>query len=263
LPPEPAGDDVMRYADEPVPATMHSMQPNTVETVLTGGENGLKNDEKGGIVKKPFEPAKTIEEAEKYFNDVLGLSGTGYKTMNLDVANMINKEIQSAYDLFGNVNVGGHLNGINIVTNKKYVAGYSPDTKNILLQKQNVADKSSLEKMTTQAKEQFNSHFWCTDNAEHTIRHELGHAIQHWLTDADATKRGKISALRNKLLDDCGIPKWKLNDTKERKKAAGGLISYYALKTDKELIAESVAEYMTGNPRETAKKVIEILMKGR
>jgi len=96
--------------------------------------------------------------------------------MNIDVANMINKEVQSIYNVFGNVNKSGYLKGI-----KK----------------------------------------------------------------------------------DCGIASWNLKDTKERKKAAADKISYYALKDNNEFISESIAEYMAGNPRDTAKKVVEILFGGR
>ena len=37
--------------------------------------------------------------------------------------------------------------------------------------------------------------------------------------------------------------------------------SYYALRDDWEFIAEAVAEYMGGSPRETARKVMDILLR--
>lgn len=105
--------------------------------------------------------------------------------------------------------------------------------------------------------------FWSTKAKEHTIRHEAGHAVQHWLTDNNSDKLDKLTELRENIKKICGITEWNMFDTKENMKKAGEFISYYALRDNGEFIAESVAEYMDGNPRETAKKVIEILLEGR
>ena len=53
----------------------------------------------GKIASNKFTPAKTIEEAKKYAKDVLGLECFNYGDINIDVANVINKEIQAVYDI--------------------------------------------------------------------------------------------------------------------------------------------------------------------
>lgn len=103
-------------------------------------------------------------------------------------------------------------------------------------------------------------------SSEHSIRHELGHAIVMLFVRDKGTfnnpKADKITALNNKITEECGISKWSAGD-REHFKAAGDKLSYYGLMNDKEFVAESIAEYMNGNPRETAKTVVDILLEGR
>jgi len=208
--------------------------------------------------------AKTKKEAQNYFIENLGLMSNDYMTMHLDIANMVNCEVKAIYDIFGNLNAGGHLKGFQITTRllPGEVARYSSSSKEISLRKEDVMYGTSMIKMGTDAQKNLDIGFWSTNKPEHAVRHELGHAVWYLLTEANAAKRNKISALRNQWLKDCGIDVWYLDrNTKEQKLTAGKLISYYALRNDKELIAESVAEYMAGNPRETAKKIVELLLK--
>ena len=74
-------------------------------------------------------------------------------------------------------------------------------------------------------------------------------------------KQKQIAALRNELEKACGITQWSLNDSAENMKKAGQYLSYYALRDNWEFIAEAVAEYMGGSPRETARKVMDILLR--
>jgi len=209
-----------------------------------------------------FKDAQSIEEAKNYAKNVLGFSTVDYDKFNLDVANMVNKEITSIYNIFGNINEAGHLSGVEIYPKKTdWYAAYSPGWKEIFMK--NVSAKTAIKKMATDAKNNFKLGFWSTDNAEHAIRHETGHAIQHWFTDNNADKLKKITELRNKVMKSCGITTWNIHDTPEHMKAAGDVISYYALRNEGELIAESVAEYMAGNPRTIAKQVVEILLEGK
>lgn len=221
---------------------------------------------KGGIIKSnkakladKFSVAESIEKAQEYARDVLKFDYYQYEKFNLDVANMVNYEITRGYDLFGNVHDGGYLDGIMLYPKKSdWVAAYSPSFHTIYMK--NVSAKNSLSQMAKEAKEQFEIGFWSDSAAEHAVRHEFGHAVQHLFTDNNAEKLKKISTLREKILKDCKITEWKLDDTSENTKKAGDIISYYALRNDGEFIAESVAEYLNGNPRDTAKKVIEILL---
>ncbi len=59
---------------------------------------------------------------------------------------------------------------------------------------------------------------------------------------------------------ECNIDIWEQKASKEVMKKAGEQLSYYGLYTSGEFIAESVAEYLTGNPRNIAKKVVDILL---
>ncbi len=82
-----------------------------------------------------------------------------------------------------------------------------------------------------------------------------------FLQKNNAAKQKQIAALRNELEKICGITQWSLNDSAENMKKAGQYLSYYALRDDWEFIAEAVAEYMGGSPRETARKVMDILLR--
>lgn len=177
---------------------------------------------------------------------------------------MINKEITDMYEEFGNLHEMGVLDEIFIVTGKKsWYAAYQRQTGMLMLSKSNVSRKTALKKLKEDAKRNKELGFWSTDAAEHSVRHELGHAIDYaYVRDKgvlDNPKADKITALNSKTTDDCGISRWSTSD-RDHFKAAGEKLSYYGLMNDKEFVAESVAEYMNGNPREISKNVIDILL---
>jgi len=148
--------------------------------------------------------AKTKEDAQRYFTENLGLISNDYMVMHLDIANMINYEVKAVYDIFGNLNASGYLNGFQITSRllPGEVARYSPSSKEISLRKEDVMYKTSMVKMGTDAQKNLDIGFWSTNKPEHAIRHELGHAVWYLLTEANAAKRNKISVLRNQLLKD-------------------------------------------------------------
>lgn len=229
-------------------------------------KNRLDTGQNDDIIKESkYQPVKTIEEAIEYLRE-LGIS-TSYdykKSVNLDVANMINKEITDMYDQFGNLHDMGVLDEIFIVTGKKsWYAAYQRQTGMLMLSKSNVSRKTAISKLAKDAKDNKDIGFWSTGVAEHSIRHELGHAVDYALVRdkgiINNPKADKITALNNKVTEECGISRWSTGD-REHFKAAGDKLSYYGLMNDKEFVAESVAEYMNGNPRDTAKAVIDILM---
>lgn len=229
-------------------------------------KNRLDTGQNYDIIKESkYQPVKTIEEAIEYLRE-LGIS-TSYdykKSVNLDVANMINKEITDMYDQFGNLHDMGVLDEIFIVTGKKsWYAAYQRQTGMLMLSKSNVSRKTAISKLAKDAKDNKDIGFWSTGVAEHSIRHELGHAVDYALVRdkgiINNPKADKITALNNKVTEECGISRWSTGD-REHFKAAGDKLSYYGLMNDKEFVAESVAEYMNGNPRDTAKAVIDILM---
>lgn len=213
-----------------------------------------------------FKKANTIEEAEKFARDVLKLRLIDYDKFHLDVANMINKELTEFYNVFGNLNEKKALENIEIYSklNKDAVAAYYLPLKTILMK--NVKSKTALSKMQKTAEECFEAGFWTTNKKEHAIRHETGHAIQHMILDNNSKKTAKIANLRKTIAEKYGIYNeidWKKGQWDDEKmKKIGNEISYYALYTDGEFVAESVAEYMAGNPRKIAKEVVDILLEG-
>ena len=220
----------------------------------------LTNDENKSLIKE-FKNAKTIEEAENYAKDILGLSKTNYSNMHVDVANTINFEITKLYDVFKGIDKSGCLKGFTVVKSKDLpsgsLAGYCPSIGTIRIK--NVSYKTSLKRMEEKAISGFDSGWCSTSSAEHIIRHELGHSVQHWLADTDMVKLLKIDDLRKEVYNKCELGPWYHGASEEDKKKAGEYLSYYGLMDNGEFIAESVAEYMSGNPRNVAKKVIDIL----
>ena len=216
-----------------------------------------------------FVAANTINDAKEYAQKTLGLNTSMWADMNIDVANMVNHEVLKIYSEFGNLKNGGVLDGIRILSgNQNFVAAYSPQMKEAFLLKKNVKYKTSLKKMKEKAEEQAKAGFWSSTAAEHSARHELGHAVQYMITQKYTRNNAptgilkEIDDMRTAIMNDIGITTWSTSDTDEHMLAAGKILSYYGLKDNGEFIAESIAEYMNGSPRETAKKVIELLKKG-
>lgn len=221
--------------------------------------NDFRSDENNSVTE--FKKAKTIEEAENYAKNILGLSATNYSNMHVDVANTINFEITKLYDVFKGIDKSGCLKGFTVVKSKDLpsgsLAGYCPSIGTIRIK--NVSYKTSLKRMEEKAISGFDSGWCSTSSAEHIIRHELGHSVQHWLADTDMVKLLKIDDLRKEVYNKCELGPWYHGASEEDKKKAGEYLSYYGLMDNGEFIAESVAEYMSGNPRNVAKKVIDIL----
>lgn len=206
-----------------------------------------------------FSPANSIEEAKRFALQTLNLENIDYSRFDLSVANMVNQEINRFYNIFGDLHEKGVLRAVmNYPKKSSFYAAYQPGYGVVYMK--NVNSKNSLAKMLKDAKIQYKSGFWSTGTAEHAVRHELGHAIQHLYTDKDAVMRNKISVLRKNVASACGITNWSMSESKDVMLKAGEMLSYYGLKNDGEFIAECVAEYIGGAPRETARKVVNILL---
>lgn len=100
---------------------------------------------------------------------------------------------------------------------------------------------------------------WSTASVYHSFRHELGHALQASMKKNDpdySQKLEKIETIRKALLDSLTNldESAKIELMKKR-------LSVYGLadETD-EFISECIAEFCNGNPRETAKTVVDILL---
>ena len=232
--------------------------------------NGNINAEAEDNIKIGFTPASTMEEAKDFARNVLGIDPVMWGKMDLSVANMINKEILRVYKEFGDLKKADLLRGVEVVSvNADFVAAYFYPAREIILREEEFAKKNSIAMLQRIAERNFNDGFWSTSNKEHAIRHELGHAIGRSVTNRCIDGNGmpvgvlkEIDELRNYIIKECGIDNWRMDDTKEHTLAAGEYLSYYGLETNSEFIAESVAEYLGGNPRGTAQIVMKLLKRG-
>ncbi len=198
-----------------------------------------------------------IVAAMQYANGNLKVDTYGYQNMSIEAANMVNAEIKKCFNIFGDLKSKGVLDSIKVIDDDKIngVAAYSPPLKQILLKKKYVNAINPKKAMQEISRMNYEAGFWSTDAPEHQIRHELGHAVERLL---DSVKTQKIEAIREKIVLDCGITKWSRQD-KTHFNEAGKYLSYYALETNGEFIAESIAEYLNGNPRNTAQMVVNII----
>lgn len=220
--------------------------------------------------ERQYKESSTIEEAKSYLK-TLGISTSDYDNVNLGYANNLNKILTDYYNTFGNLNKSGYLDEIRIVPKLSSVAGYQPNYHAVLLQKKDTSTKNILSKLEKDAQSEKVLGWWSTGDSGTVIRHELGHAIHHMYTDAvtggafgnTVVKSNEITKLRKEFMSELGIDKYNgSNEELEIINKAGEKFSYYALRNDGEFVAEAVAEYMAGNPRETARRVVEILIGG-
>lgn len=65
-----------------------------------GSKDGLKKLTKNGIIKKEFTPAKTIQEANEYATQTLGISSADYTGLHIDVANECNQGLTDYFNRF-------------------------------------------------------------------------------------------------------------------------------------------------------------------
>ena len=206
--------------------------------------------------------ANSVNEAKEILKNRFGVTGEGYyDKINIEIANNINKELKKFYETFGNLKQKGVLDSIRVLDNPKadYEASYTKAMKEVGLLKHKVQYKNSVTKIKEEAVFQYKYGIWSSSDNMHFLRHELGHAVGYTL---DTVKMKEIEDLRVDILSSLRINQPDMNNiNKADALVAGTKISYYGLVSDKEFIAESIAEFMTGHPRETAKKVVEIILR--
>lgn len=215
-------------------------------------------DKKEVIKGEPniFRPAKTKEEAEEYIQNKHNIKAD-YSKFHLDVANAINEDMDRIIDILGELPT---LKEIGTFIKKKSVSVkgmYQPGSQRISLR--NVGNKNSLGHLGKIAKDAKKTGHFSTGSELHTFRHEVGHAYSEAYRDkliGDISRMKEIGNLRQEIVNETLI-------TKRGTVVYGEKISIYGMTNPEELIAESIAEYLDGNPREIAQKVVDILIYGR
>lgn len=213
--------------------------------------------------EREFKTAENYADAKKYAYDTLGIEYNMLEKANINVLNAMNKEIARIYDKFGNLHDNHVLTYIANYRkrNADFYAAYNRLVNTVLLKGNKISSASALTNMGKNAAEQYSIGFWSTPNAMHSIRHELGHAIEKLYYRSDLEMMREITELRQRICDEVGVEVWSMQDSRETIKKAGQFLSYYGLMDDGEFIAESVASYMSENPKPVAEKVINILLR--
>lgn len=189
------------------------------------------------------------------FNKV---SGTKEITENL--AKEFSDQHDKAAKLFGFEKLD-KMNSVDILPyrNDGFYGSYTPASGVVTIF--GAGGKDGRAFMAKVAKEMKKKGSWSTDSPLHAYRHELGHAIQEQLSASDsgyAEKLKMITDLRQSILNDLT----KLPESDIIKEKAKMLSVYGFDDTDgiDEFISESIAEYLNGKPRPTAKKIVDILL---
>ena len=211
-----------------------------------------------------FSKGDDIYEAIRFAENGLNIKASAnYSAMNVDVANMVNESIANAFNIFDGLEAKGYISGIYIVTDDdNFVGAYNTLTKQIKFKKDYVTPSGSIERIAKIAIRQNRQGFWSTDSPAHCVRHEIGHALENMIRTEYPERIAEIEEIRVSLAEKCGIIDYS-SSRKDRHlvKKAGQYISYYGLADESELIAESVAEYLNGNPRKVAMDVMSILLR--
>lgn len=215
--------------------------------------------------KKTFadgDKPNTVHEAKGKKNKF----STSIKIDNVDGSKPMTEQLQSElsneYDKF--TETFGKLDNIRSVTAVQYQndgvwGAYNDNSYELYLFGAGGNDGKAV--MVKTAKSLRKSGDWSTNSPFHAFRHELGHALQNKLRKSDklySEKLKKITEIRNNINE-------RLTNDKESDiiKLRKSILSEYGLNPKYDLdefISECIAEYCNGNPRDTAKSVVEILL---
>ena len=167
----------------------------------------------------------------------------------MSIANEVNKTANQIKSIFGEESLSAleRVGTFPAGFSTRWKGLYSVNDKALYLR--NVKGKS-LENMAKLCSEEHTRGWWSTGSEYHVIRHELGHAIE-----ASAGWGEEVTVSVNKYFTQ--VKQEKLRS--RGKMLSSDYLSEYGFTNVHEFIAESVAEYLSENPRETAIKVVEIL----
>ncbi|MFC3802702.1 minor capsid protein [Cohnella sp. GCM10012308] len=262
------------WAEKNVPPDSPAPEPPKPKTPPASNPIPAPTDA-GLPAPRPFQPARSIKEAEEAARRDYGFDDVDFAGMDLENANDLNKAINIALREFPSVK--GFVKTLKAVDTDEYVAQMAmglrdaPDVMHAQLTVSthyyNVADIDDTIKASVDAK------YWpAGSNRQSVFIHEFGHVVEY----AHALKLlGGWTGLQM-LADEIQIALMRLDRGKLSKEivaealAVLGIentpqnivdeLSQYAATNSKETLAEAVAEAVgTDNPRRLAVKILEIL----
>lgn len=235
--------------------------PDWKKSLVDGDTDGLQEADATDIMKeKPkqaFVPATTKADAMDWCKRTFGIDGD-YSKYHIDSANAVNEGLLRIQETFGAKcfdklkSVGTFPKGYST----SWAGAYAPSKEALWLR--NVSNKDCLGKLKAVAESQKRIGHWSTGDAMHTIYHEIGHAVSRAIevekSTESMTRFQRIEALRKSIQNE-------VFQKKGGTAMYADYLSKYGMTNMNEFIAESVAEYMVGNPRDTAKQVVDLLTK--
>lgn len=212
--------------------------------------------------EKMFVNTNTVHEAKGKKNKIATSIIIDNTSDSKPMTNQLQNELSNEYDKF--TETFGKLDNIRSVTAVPYQnngvwGAYNDNSYELYLFGTGGNNGKSV--MTKTARVLHKSGDWSTNSPYHAFRHELGHALQNKLRKNDKLypeKLKKIAEIRN------NINRRLTNNTEsDIIKSRKSILSEYGLNPKYDLdefISECIAEYCNGNPRDTAKSVVKILL---
>lgn len=176
----------------------------------------------------------------------------------------IEKEYERFTDTFGQIDTISSIGAMAYRGGNEY-GGFYPNSREIMLL--GAGGENGRAFLAQVAKAHKKSGEWSTASPMHTIRHEMGHALQLHMSINDKyfdRRMEEIEVIYNAVNKEMMQNINRLTNPTESDiiKARGKKLSSYGLVSIEEFISECVAEYQNGSPRATAQSVVEILLKG-
>lgn len=210
-------------------------------------------------------PVNTSAQIQQVEQEALELKvQADYSNYTPELAKTVNQSIREVQDQFG------ELTELNLVGTHPNVQGdvagaFFPNTG--LLALRNPGQPDIMQVMKDEAEAQFASGGWSTGDARHVIVHELGHALEkQYLTPE---KRAELERIRKaEVLRVTGDENTDIEYAAKEKspmmdswgKSAKEDLSLYGLISVKEMISESLAQNILGEPGGIAQQTILILL---
>lgn len=181
------------------------------------------------------------------------------------ISKALRQELTNEYDRF--TQVFGNIDTVTAVEAHAYTGnhiygGYNDNSG--IIELRGAGGDNGKQFMQTTAREMKKQGIWSTASPLHQFRHELAHGWQKFNKSNDPNYQEKLDKIK-KIKENIWID---LTSKSERGiidlgREQGKILSVYGLQAENdidELISESIAEYLNGKPRETAKNIVNIIL---